>query len=326
MNPIPSSPRITRLTSNGKTTTGTVSPDGKFVAYVIDEERRQSLWLKNIPTGSDVQILPANEKTNIGPVTFSPDGNHIYYGSSGPQSAIFQLPVLGGTPKRILNHYAGPISFSPNGNQFAFIRESGTGEETASIVIVNSDGGNERIIATSKRPAIFLRSASWSPDGTIIACAALNPSGKQEVVAVRVADGVVSAVPSPRWIVIWEIVWRSDGKSFLVVAAENNSSNQIWSLAFPSGEARRITHDSNDYRSISLSRDPFAIVAVREQQEAQRRRDRHHERRGVRGLLEELSTRIQRTCSFLPLGCFLFTSPRARLSRKGGARVKRTGT
>ena len=264
-NPTSSTLKVTRLTSNGKTKTAGVSPDGKFIAYVIEDEKEQSLWLKNIATGSDAQILPPAQNTVISPTTFSPDGNYIFYGANG---MLFQLPILGGTPKKVLANYAGPISFSPDGKQFAFVRYSSAGEETAAIVIVNSDGSDERILASSKRPALFLRSAAWSPDGKVIACAALNPDGYQEVVAVRVADSVVSPVPSPRWSSVMQVAWRPDGKSLLVIAADESSDNQIWSLSYPGGEARRTTNDSNEYRSISLPADPSSIVAVRVEQEA----------------------------------------------------------
>jgi Tol biopolymer transport system component/DNA-binding winged helix-turn-helix (wHTH) protein len=267
--PAPSSSKFMRLTDNGKTMAAAVSPDGKFIAYVIEDEKEQSLWLKNIPTGSDTQILPPVEKTVIANVTFSPDGNYIFYGSlAGAKAAIFQLPVLGGRPKKILADYAGPISFSPDGKQLTFIRFSSTNEETASIVIVNTDGTDERILASSKRPNIFLRSAVWSPDGKQIACVALNSVEDQAVVVLRVGDGAISPVPSPSWSYIGQVAWRPDGNSFLVIVTDDSNENQIWSLSYPGGEARRVTEDLNVYRSISLPADASSIVAVRIEQEA----------------------------------------------------------
>ena len=141
--------------------------------------------------------------------------------------------------------------------------------ETAAIVIVNADGSGERVLASSTRPNIFLRSAAWSPDGKVIACAALNPAGIQEVVAVRVSDGVVSPLSSTPWRVVWQVVWRPDGKSLLVIAGEEkNILNQIWSLSFPAGEVHKFTEDSHNYRNISLSADASSVVAVRAEQEA----------------------------------------------------------
>ena len=258
--------QTTRLTSNGKTTLAAVSPDGKFIAYVIDNEGEQSLWLKNIATGSDVQIQPPVEKATIYSVIFSPDGNYIFFGSKGTLS---QIPVLGGTPKKILSKFGGSISFSPDGKQFAFLRYSSDGEEKAAIVIVKSDGSEEQILASSKRPNIFLRSPVWSPDGKVIACVALTADGTQEVVTVRVTDGVVLSVPSSQWITLLQVAWQPDGNSLLVLGEEKkNILTQIWSLSYPSGERRKITADSHNYESISLSADGSSLAVVRAEQEA----------------------------------------------------------
>ncbi|MFN2456489.1 MAG: hypothetical protein ABR577_20040, partial [Pyrinomonadaceae bacterium] len=59
-------------------------------------------------------------------MTFSPDGNYVYYNINShdyPDRALFQVSTLGGTPKKLLgNVTAAPITFSPDGKLFAFIR------------------------------------------------------------------------------------------------------------------------------------------------------------------------------------------------------------
>src|SRR5215203_1970823 len=96
--PTDSKIKFQRLTSNGKTKLAVISPDGRFLAYVVSDEGGQSLWLRNIVAGGDLQVLPPAEKSNIDSVTFSPDGNYIFYISNG---ALFKLPVLGDEPKQI---------------------------------------------------------------------------------------------------------------------------------------------------------------------------------------------------------------------------------
>lgn len=263
---------IGRLTSSGNAKAAAVSPDGKFVAYVLDENGRHRFWLKNVRADSSVQIpLPA-ETLYIGNLTFSPDGNFIYYGA---KNSLYQFSVLGGAPKKILSGYNASqhnqVAFAPDGKQFAFIRNAATdnGEETAAIIIADADGGGERILATSRRPNIFLRSAAWSPDGDTIACAALNTNGLQEVVAVSVADGAVSSIPSPLWGAVRQVVWQPSGDELLLIGDDESSFlSQIWSLPFPVGKAENITADLNDYQSLSLTADGRTIVAVRAEQEA----------------------------------------------------------
>src|SRR6266436_4090780 len=51
--------QITRLTTSGKVTLAAISPDGRYVAYVTDEgSLREALWVRQVGTGSDVQIFP----------------------------------------------------------------------------------------------------------------------------------------------------------------------------------------------------------------------------------------------------------------------------
>ena len=125
--------KVTRLTSNGKTKFAAVSPDGKFAAYIVDGGDRQSIRLKNIATGSDVEVLPP-ESTTIGSLTFSPDGDYLYYCA---YHKLYQLPVLGGTPKKVLEPYGGlnhnRISFSPDGKQFTFVRNTWGGKATGPL-------------------------------------------------------------------------------------------------------------------------------------------------------------------------------------------------
>jgi len=52
-----------------------------------------------------------------------------------------------------------------------------------------------------------------------------------------------------------------------VAVEEKNILSQIWSLPFPSGAAQKITDDSHNYQSVSLSADAASIVAVRGEQE-----------------------------------------------------------
>ena len=54
---------ITRLTSTGKVLNAAISPDGRFLLSVRSDNGNDSLWLRNIPTGSDTQVLPASGRS-----------------------------------------------------------------------------------------------------------------------------------------------------------------------------------------------------------------------------------------------------------------------
>src|SRR5215469_6665226 len=46
---------ITQITNTGKATRAAVSPDGRYVLSAINDNGLESIWLRNVPTGSDTQ-------------------------------------------------------------------------------------------------------------------------------------------------------------------------------------------------------------------------------------------------------------------------------
>src|SRR5262249_58702066 len=49
--------QISKLTENGGAISGAISPDGRYAAY-IKRGDSQSLWVKQIATGSEAQVVP----------------------------------------------------------------------------------------------------------------------------------------------------------------------------------------------------------------------------------------------------------------------------
>jgi len=181
------------------------------------------------------------------------------------------MPVLGGTQKKLITHAQGGVSYSPDGKQFAFVREEYPSAEESSLLIANSDGTGERILASRKTPEIFPsreRFPAWSPDGKTIACIVGDETtgyGLMDVVEVNVADGAIKPVTTQEWLEISKVAWLPDKSGFLVLGVEKatfNYTNQIWLFAYSDGEARRITADFNNYASMSLTADSGALVTV----------------------------------------------------------------
>lgn len=163
--------KFTQLTTVGNVIATTVSPDGRLIAYVQLENGKYSLWTKTVATDSAIQIVPPTEAIGMRWTKFSLDGNYVYYSvleTAGPE-VIYQVKVLGGTPKKLLTKTsASAITFSPDGKQFAFVGDSGS----THLFVVNTDGTDERILASSSGNGSFSGSPSWSPDGKIIATGA----------------------------------------------------------------------------------------------------------------------------------------------------------
>lgn len=109
-------PNITKLTTTGKVEDAVISPDGKYVAYVESTRGQHSLWVKHVPTGDTVQIIPpAGESNFYFGLTFSNDSNHIFFvRSDGVEKwKLFKVSVLGvAPPRKLLEHIDSAVTFS----------------------------------------------------------------------------------------------------------------------------------------------------------------------------------------------------------------------
>jgi len=222
-----------------------------------------------VATSSSVQIVPPSDKWFQG-VTFSPDGNYIYYVAverNNPAGILYQMPVLGGVAKKLIEDLATPVTISPDGKQAAFIR-SDMAKAEDSLIIASLDGARERKLVTRKPPNYFVTdegAPAWSPDGTSIVYAGyISGSGTAyeiNVFEVDVTDGAEKALPSTqKWDWIDAIAWLRDGSAFLLTASELGSQgSQIWELS-KSGQAHRITNDLGNYSGIDLTADSNTMV------------------------------------------------------------------
>jgi Tol biopolymer transport system component/DNA-binding winged helix-turn-helix (wHTH) protein len=270
--------KVRKLTSNSRATIAAISPDGKYVVHSQeDDSGRQSLWLKQVATLSEVQIVPPAEVKYFG-INFTPDGSYLYYvmGEKNRSAGVYQIPAVGGTPRKILQGINdGPITLSPDGKRFAFLNQ---GQSETSLWTANADGSGERELATRKRPEWFDLEGgpAWSPDGRVIACSVggVDAGGRYKaspkrytqdytVVGIDVESGEQKPITTRRWYEGGQVAWRTDGGGLVLVADE-----QVWQLSYPGGEARKITNDANQYIGISLTADSSALVTVQQDNES----------------------------------------------------------
>ena len=267
--------QIERLTTSGRSTSAAISPDGKYVIYGTDEGGKDSLWLRQVTTSSNVQIFPASEDVFYWGLTFTPDSDYVNFVKAELEKnvswGLSQMPVLGGAQKEILKGVEGPVSYSPDGKQFAFVRDEYPTAQESSLMIANADGTGERVLASRKAPETFLArqtGPAWSPDGKTVACIIADETtliSEMGVVEVDVSDGSVRPVRTQAWKYINQLAWLRDKSGLLVLGSDRASSSyasQIWFFSYPDGRARRITTDFHDYRSMSLNTDSSILVTV----------------------------------------------------------------
>jgi serine/threonine protein kinase len=274
--------KITRLTTGGKIGnapikgSASISPDGKYVVFRTTESGKDSLWVRQVLTGSLIKIAPDLEG-RIGGTTFSRDGEFIYYSmfvDKDPVGTLYRVPVLGGPPRRILAGVTSPVTISPDGKKLAFVRYSAAETD---LVSANVDGTEERKIAIRKVPAFFAYGGGpdWSPDGKSIACGVGNSSGNLSatIVSVPAEGGAEKTLTSHNWASISRVIWQTDGSGLIVAAVPDliSPGTQLWYVSYPAGEVRRITNDLNAYgtSSLGLTADSKTLVTVQADKSAQ---------------------------------------------------------
>jgi eukaryotic-like serine/threonine-protein kinase len=252
--------RMTKVTSAGNVLDEQVaiSPDGKYVVYASQEAGQQSLWIRQVATSSDVQLVGPRAAGYHG-LRFSPDGNYVYYVVVEKQGigVLYQIPSLGGSPRKLIEDADGPVTLPPDGSRIAFVRDNRL------LMVANSDGTSARTLATASTGTAYERPA-WSPDGQTIVCSRYSSSDNSRLlVQISVKDGRENLVASPGWLSLPGISWLQDGSGLLVTARDFETKLlQVWLVTYPEGKLRRITNDLSSYIGISLTQDGKTLASV----------------------------------------------------------------
>ena len=262
--------RLSRLTNSGNAIDATISPDGKYIVYVMSDRGSQSLYIRQVSTANDKQIVAAEPVGYFG-ITFSPDGTELFYAikKNLDTGTLYRIPSLGGTPVKVLEKIDGPISFSPDGKQFVLVRGNYPNLGESALVIANVDGSSERTLAVKKSPErfspLFFTGPSWSPDGKIIASSMGSVAGRSKVIGISVTDGSEKDLSPESWTFSARVQWLPDMTGLVVVAGDSPISCQLWLISYPDGVVRHVTNDLNGYRTIGLTQDGRKLTTVQTQ-------------------------------------------------------------
>jgi eukaryotic-like serine/threonine-protein kinase len=259
---------ITKVTHNGKTVAAAISPDGKYLLSVLDDQGKESLWLRHVPTNSDAEVIAPADAFYM-QLAFSPDGNYFYYLKATEKTlhnfSLLRAPVLGGASLLIARHVDTAITFSPDGKRIAFIRANDPQVGKFQLLIANSDGTNEKVFSGGPSTAIP-RSVDWSPDGKQIA-SIVSPSG-DALSAIQFQDvdsGKMLANHTFNKLWLDDLSWLADGRGLLVTYRPFLPILATVQIGFLSGSAdqfRAVTNDTNSYQTLRLSADGKTLATV----------------------------------------------------------------
>jgi eukaryotic-like serine/threonine-protein kinase len=260
------SAKFARVTSSGRATHASISPDGKYIVHVMRDAGRESLWVRQTLTGSNVQIVPPAAVVYWG-ITFSRDGNYVFYVTRDVGKGVgllYRVPVLGGTPVTLVRDVDSAVTISPDSKQIAYLRWS-PGEQTSGLWIANVDGTSERRLALHHDPEIFTGGPAWSPDGRTVACPLRGvESGVtfETLLGIRISDGEQKQITATRWDSVGRIAWFNDDGLIAVAVDHNIFKGQLWFVPYQNGQSKAITHDLSDYEDLSLTADSSTLVTI----------------------------------------------------------------
>lgn len=262
--------KIVQLTESGNAEAAALSPDGRYVVYALRDGAMESLWVRQVATGGNVQVL-APEQVHFVAVSFTPDGNYVMFVRSDKSTTnfryLYRMPVLGGTPRQVIRDIDSAPSFSPDGQQIAYVRGILSPASANAILIANADGSGERVLAEEKCLNAGTGNVSWSPDGRNIATVVSQTGENATNWVLKIINAKTGQVRDLHKFSSQAraLAWLPDGSGLLVVATDIQTvRRQIWYVNYPGGETSRFTNDLSDYDDccLDITRSGAALVAL----------------------------------------------------------------
>jgi eukaryotic-like serine/threonine-protein kinase len=258
---------VSQVTENGKARLVAISPDGKYILNVVDDKGQRSLWLRNVPTNSNTQVMPPEPLQYAG-LRFSPDGNYLYFvrGDLGqPVKNLYRAPVLGGTPQKLVTDVDSNITFSPDGRNLAYFVNNSPELGKFRLVVYSLETGEGKTLVTGNANQVLF-SPAWSRDGKTIVCVIFQQGeALSSLVTVDAITGKQTLIFESKDGFLDKPAWLPDGSSLLALyfgRDTNFTRQQIVEISYRDHRARAVTHDINNYSDLSLSADGHMLATV----------------------------------------------------------------
>jgi len=270
-----------------------IAPDGKYLAFCS----KGKLFIQIIQSG-EKRLVALPEGFYAAAVVWFPDGTRLLVSRSEeawiqakgqatrvPDRSLWSLSILGGTPKKIVDHAEFPAglpadgsSVSPDGSLVAF-HLFNAGQEWVELWVVGAHGEGARRVRAPSQANHGYFGPVWSPNGKRLFYIRDNSSARWIESCDLAGDHVTTIFPSKDgqkyshgWDVLHSLCWAPDGR-LLFSMQKNEGPFNLWEIKVDAGtgqrleEPRRITQwvgfQTVHADSLSITADGKQLVVVR---------------------------------------------------------------
>ena len=245
-----------------------LSGDGRYLAYSSFSSGLASMWVRQLSTGSEAQVVPPR-KEPMRSLHFSRDGDFILFltwsQDGSPVTTLERVSTLGGPSRKLASDLGFGFNLTRDGKSIGFVRAKvKTNEQSA--IFRDLEQGQEKTLATVASPLNFDGPPTLSPDGKTFV--AEIHTAEKGIHGQFVAIDATSLAQTRFGPTSWEVAatsWLPDGKGLVTSAYRYGETEgfQLFHLSYPEGIHRRITNDSNQYFDFDLTADGKTMAAIR---------------------------------------------------------------
>jgi Tol biopolymer transport system component len=234
------------------------TPGGKQIAYYRGTPSSGGIDVMTLATSAVTSVLGLRGKTAfVDGLAWTPDGTDLIVGTnevpgtshSHTQSALWRVPVTGGTPQRLTAYDdAGSVSVAPDGSILYSVSETFSSGiyQSSALWTCAADGSDRRRLLDSAR---FVYQLSVSPDGqsVLITVATDDTTSHIERVAVN-GSAVTSLTPAINGRADLSPSWTPDGTDVVFLSSragrhEGSKTHQLLDAYLMTGTGTGVTKE-----------------------------------------------------------------------------------
>ena len=258
-NPL-SNASFTRLTNfDGDEAEASLSPDGRFAAFLSDRDGPLDLWMTQVRSGRFVNLTRDSHMPGLRPVRnvgFSSDGSEVWFGGA-PVGRMRILPMMGGPSRPFLPDRTVEMAWSADGARMVYHTDA-PGDP---MFVADRTGVGAKEIFTDPIEGGHSHHQAWSPDGRWIYFARGVQSTRQlDLWRISAAGGQPERLTSHNAYVAFP---TPIGDRHILYIAEDRDGSGPWLWAFDTNRrtTRRVAYGTERYLSIAGSTDHRRLVA-----------------------------------------------------------------